>query len=265
VETNKYRLSFDELRTFLEDKHDQYNRPSFIETDPIQIAHKFTKKEDIEIISFLTCQIAWGNRKTIINNAELLSHILGDNPYEFVLHADNKTYSKLRDFKHRTFNREDLVFFLKSLKNIYLNHKGLENVFLEGYKQDSTIYNSIAYFRDIFMQTKHEKRSEKHIANVLKKSAAKRINLFLMWMVRNDTRGVHFGLWQGIPASALMLPLDVHVGKTARILGLLKRKQNDWMAVEEITAVLRNFDPNDPTKYDFALFGLGVFEKFGKI
>jgi len=257
-------LSQIELKQFLNEKYDLYNRPSFIETDPIQVPHNFIKKEDIEITAFLSAQIAWGNRKMIIRNSYKIVEILHNNPYEFIMNLSEKELRNIPEFKHRTFQSVDFQYFIKSLQNIYKNHKGLEEVITNGYKIDNTVYSAIKNFRKVFFESTHEKRTEKHIANVEKKSAAKRINMFLMWMIRNDNRGVHFGIWKKIPASFLQIPLDVHVGNTARELGLLKRKQNDWIAVAELTENLKKFDISDPVKYDFALFGLGVFEKFGK-
>ena len=257
-------LTENELKEFLEEKHDLYNRPSFINSDPIRIPHQFSKKEDIEIIAFLTSQIAWGNRRMIIKNAEKITEILNKDPHEYIINATIHDFDKALNFTHRTFQGVDLKYFLQSLQNIYRKHKGLESVIAKAYNLDNTIYSAVKYFRNIFFELPHELRTEKHIANIEKKSAAKRINLFLMWMVRKDKRGVHFGLWDKIPMSALMIPLDVHSGNTARALGLLKRKQNDLKAVEELTAKLKEFDPDDPVKYDFALFGLGIFEKFGK-
>ncbi len=257
-------LNSAELKEFLEEKYDLYNRPSFVDTDPIQIPHRFTKKEDIEISAFLSSAIAWGNRKMIIRNAEKMLEIMQNNPYEFILNFSKNDLSKITNFKHRTFQTIDFKYFLLSLQNIYKKHKGLENVFTEGYKADKTVFSALKYFREIFFELPHEKRTEKHIANVLKKSAAKRINMFLMWMVRNDARGVHFGIWNKIPSDNLLIPLDVHSGNTARALGLLTRKQNDLKAVTELTNKLKQFDAEDPVKYDFALFGLGIFEKFIK-
>jgi len=251
-------------KEFLDEKYNQYNTPDFIISDPIQIPHKLTKKEDIEIIAFLSSIIAWGNRKIIIRNAKQMLEILQNNPHEFILNLKKDEIDNISDFKHRTFQLVDFKFFLISLQNIYLKHNGLEAVFTKGYEIDNTIYSAIKYFRQVFFELTHEERTEKHIANVEKKSAAKRINMFLMWMIRKDNRGVHFGLWNKIPAQALKIPLDVHVGNTARSLGLLIRKQNDWQAVEELTNNLKEFDKNDPVKYDFALFGLGVFEGFGR-
>ncbi len=251
-----------ELKEFLEEKYNLYNRPSFIESDPIQIPHQFTKKkEDIEIAAFLTSTIAWGKRSMIIKNAEKMIAFMQNNPYEFLLN-EKISLSDVQNIGHRTFKPEDFFYFLQSLKNIYKNHGGLEEVFKKGYKTNNSVFSAIHFFRTIFFELQHEQRTEKHIANVAKNSAAKRFNLFLMWMIRNDNRGVHFGIWNKIPVSELMIPLDVHSGNTARALGLFSRKQNDKKAVEELTRNLKEFDPSDPVKYDFALFGLGVFEGF---
>ncbi len=253
-----------ELKEFLDIKYELYNTPKFIESDPIQIPHKFTKKEDIEIAAFLSSEIAWGKRVMIIRNANKLMQILNNNPHEFILNATTSDFDKAFKGGHRTFKGEDFKFFMQSLQNIYRNYGGLEEVFNTGYFKDNTIFSAISHFRNVFFELEHLQRTEKHIANVNKKSAAKRINMFLMWMVRNDKRGVHFGLWNKIPASALKIPLDVHSGNTARALKLLTRTQNDWKAVTELTSNLSKFDANDPVKYDFALFGLGVFEGFGR-
>jgi len=257
-------LSNNELKDFLEEKYDLFNRPSYIETDPIQIPHSFEKKEDIEISAFLAAAIAWGQRKTIVANAKKLANFMENKPYQFLLNTKEKDWERFKIFKHRTFNGEDCVFFIRSLQNIYLKHNGLEAVFNEGFQKNKSIKEAIGYFRTIFLETTHLHRTEKHLSNVEKNSAAKRINMFLRWMVRSDNRGVDFGLWQKIPTSALFIPLDLHSGNVGRALGLLKRTANDWTAVEELTATLRTFDSNDPVKYDFSLFGLGVFEGFGK-
>ena len=187
---------------------------------------------------------------------------MDNSPYDFILNHTENDLNRLKKFKHRTFNGEDCVFFVKSLKNIYTHHNGLQNVFETAYNKNKNIKDSIIYFRKIFLELKHEKRVEKHIANVEKKSAAKRINMFLRWMIRKDKFNVDFGLWKNIPTSALMIPLDVHTANVSRKLNLLERKQNDWIAVEELTLNLKKFDKTDPVKYDFALFGLGAFEKF---
>ena len=250
-----------EIKEFLEEKHDLYNQASFIDSDPIQIPHLFSRKEDIEIAGFLTSSIAWGNRKMIIRNARKIIAFMQNNPYEFLLN-ENICLSDVQNIGHRTFKPEDFLFFLQSLKNIYENHGGLEDVFTKGYKNENSVFSAITYFRNIFFELPHLQRTEKHIANVMKNSAAKRINMFLMWMVRKDNRGVHFGLWDKISPADLIIPLDIHTGNTARSLELLTRKQNDRKAAEELTNNLKKFEPEDPVKYDFALFGLGVFEGF---
>ncbi|MCJ8290868.1 MAG: TIGR02757 family protein [Crocinitomicaceae bacterium] len=244
----------EELREYLDFKAEQYNTRAFIESDPIQIPHRFSKKEDIEIVSFLISTIAWGKRGMIIKNGERLIDIMENNPHEFIL---NYTSRKL-EFVHRTFNPIDLDFFFRSLRNIYENG-GLENSF-SVHPEIEGIKGRIVHFRERFLETEHEKRSEKHISNPMKGSAAKRINMFLRWMVRNDKQGVDFGIWKSIPASELYIPLDVHTSKHGRNLGLIQRKQDDWKALEELMSQLRKFDPVDPAKYDFALFGIGAFE-----
>lgn len=255
-------FSFSDLKEFLEEKCDLYNRESFITTDPIQIPRIFSKKEDVEISGFLSASIAWGQRPTIIRNAKWLVNRMDQQPYEFILNASNLDFEVFKPFKHRTFNGDDCIFFLKSLQNIYKNHGGLENVFAKGANDSGTVKGALTYFREVFFEAEHLDRSQKHISNVMKKSSAKRLNMYLRWMVRNDDRGVDFGLWDKISSADLYLPLDVHTGNVGRKLGLLTRKQNDWQAVEEITENLRKFDPVDPIKYDYALFGLGAFEKF---
>ena len=254
--------NFADFQSFLDQKYLSFNLPVFIETDPIQVPALFTTKENIEIAGFLAATLAWGQRPTIIRNALKLVSLMNNNPIEFLLNTPENEWETFSDFKHRTFNGIDCLYFLKSLRNIYLNHGGLEQVFSTGYLKDQTIFSSLVHFRKIFFELEHEHRTEKHVSDVEKGAAAKRLNMYLRWMIRSDNFGVDFGFWKQIPASALMLPLDVHTGNVARKLGLLTRTQNDWRAVEEITAKLREFDPEDPIKYDFALFGLGVFEKF---
>jgi uncharacterized protein (TIGR02757 family) len=255
-------MNLQEIKSFLDEKFDLFNRESFIQTDPIQIPKQFTRKEDIEIAGFLSATIAWGQRPSIIKNGKSLMERMDAQPYEFIVNASDDDLKVFQDFKHRTFNGEDCIFFLRSLRSIYVDHGGLEAVFSKGYQNGGDIKTALAFFRKVFLETDHLQRSEKHISNVEKKSAAKRLNMYLRWMVRSDERDVDFGLWKEIPSSALYLPLDVHTGNIGRKLGLLKRKQNDWQAVEEITNQLRSFDPSDPVKYDYALFGLGAFEKF---
>jgi uncharacterized protein (TIGR02757 family) len=251
-------INDNELKEFLEEKYEEYNQPVFIENDPISIPHQFDKKEDIEIAAFLTATIAWGNRTSIIKNGTRLMKEMGYFPHEFILNAGEKDLLAFEKFVHRTFNGADTIFFLKALQRIYRDHGGMEKVFSSGYLNEGDLAGTFRYFRKLFLEFPHEKRIEKHIADVSKNASGKRLCMLLRWMVRNDKRGVDFGLWKNIPTSALMLPLDLHTGNTSRKLGLLQRKQNDWRAVEEITLKLREFDPVDPVKYDFALFGLGV-------
>ncbi|MGV8091618.1 MAG: TIGR02757 family protein [Mangrovibacterium sp.] len=248
------------LRELLEEKVHTYNQPAFIETDPIQVPKQFSQKENIEIAGFLSAGIAWGQRPTIIRNALRLMKLMDHDPYEFLLQTGEQEWMHFSDFKHRTFNGTDCSFFLRSLKNIYENHGGLEAVFSRGYQLEQTVSSALRYFRKVFFEVDYEHRSQKHISDIDKGASAKRLNMFLRWMVRSDEQGVDFGLWKDIPMSALMLPLDVHTGNQARQLGVLSRKQNDWHAVLEVTANLRQLDPSDPVKYDFALFGMGVFE-----
>jgi len=254
-------MDFDTLKVFLDEKVDEFYRPEFIETDPIQVPHRFSKKEDIEIAGFLAATIAWGNRAAIIKNALYLMQLLDEDPHSFVLNASLAELKRLKKFVHRTFNGDDCVYFIQSLRNIYANHGGLQKVFEDGFLNGETAWAALAHFHGLFFELPGE-RTQKHISNVSKGASAKRLNMYLRWMVREDKARVDFALWKGIPASALMLPLDVHTGNVGRKLGLLQRKSSDWKAVEEITANLRRFDPQDPIKYDFALFGLGVFEKF---
>ena len=250
-----------ELKEFLDAKATQYNTPEFLDTDPISIPHSFDKKEDIEISAFLTATIAWGNRKSIINNARQLTELMDLAPYDFVMDHSTADLKSLVPFVHRTFNTIDLCYFITALKHIYSNHKGLEGVFTR-YAQQDSLQPAITAFKKHFFELKHPSRSTKHISDPSKGSAAKRINMFLRWMVRKDSQGVDFGLWENISPAILSCPLDVHSGNVARKLGLLNRKQNDAKAVYELDQNLRKLDPEDPVKYDFALFGLGVFEKF---
>lgn len=254
--------NFLEIKEFLDEKTEKYNHPDFIESDPIQIPHLFSEKNDIEIAAFFASAIAWGQRATIIKNMQRLISLMDHAPFDFIMNSSEKDLNRLSYFKHRTFNGEDCKFFVRSLKNIYKNHEGLGGLFQHIYIEQKSIYNTLVKFREIFFEIQHLERTKKHISNVLKGASAKRLNMFLRWMVRKDNNGVDFGLWNHIPMSDLFLPLDVHTGNVARKLALLTRKQNDWRAVDEITTVLREFNPNDPVKYDFALFGLGVFEKF---
>ena len=250
-----------ELKEFLEEKVIQYNHPRFIESDPIQIPHQFSLKEDIEISGFLSATIAWGNRKSIINNAKKMMVLMDNSPYDFIINHKDPDLIKLQPFVHRTFNGHDFIQFIKSLQHIYKIHDGLESVFTK-HAVENSLQPSISQFKEIFFEVEHLERTKKHISDPLKGSSAKRINMFLRWMVRKDNAGVDFGLWKNISPSQLSCPLDVHTGNIARKLGLLKRTQNDAKALSELDQNLRKMDIEDPVKYDFALFGLGVFEKF---
>lgn len=254
-------MDINEIKELLDQKFLEFNQEEFIKTDPIQIPRMFSDEKNIEISGFLAATIAWGNRKMIINNSKKLMQLIDNSPIDFVLNHTPKDLKKLADFKHRTFNGEDAIFFIKSLKNIYSNYGGLKSIFENSYSKNQNIKDTINDFRKIFFEIDHPKRTTKHVANVEKKSAAKRINMYLRWMARKDNNGVDFGIWD-IPSSALMMPLDVHSGNVSRKLGLLTRKQNDWPAVEELTNNLKQFDSADPVKYDFSLFGMGVFDKF---
>lgn len=250
-----------ELKQFLDEKVVQYNNPRFIESDPIQIPHQFTLKEDIEISGFLSATIAWGNRKSIINNSKKMMVLMDNSPYDFVMNHIGPDLIKLQPFVHRTFNGHDFIQFIKSLQYIYKVHGGLESVFTK-HASEHSIQPAISRFKEVFFEIEHLERTRKHVSDPLKGSSAKRINMFLRWMVRKDIAGVDFGLWKNISPSLLSCPLDVHTGNIARKLGLLKRTQNDAKAVSELDQNLRKMDIEDPVKYDFALFGLGVFEKF---
>lgn len=250
-----------EKKEFLDFKVNQYNQPKFIETDPIQIPHRFDKKEDIEIAGFLVATIAWGNRKMILKSANRMMEILDHSPADFICHAEQGDLKSLENFVHRTFNGTDFTFFVKSLQNIYRNHGGLETIFSD-YSTPISTQQAIHHFKKLFFEIDHPQRTQKHVSDPWRNSAAKRINMFLRWMVRKDQNGVDFGIWKNILPSALSCPLDVHSGRVARKLGLLERKQNDAKALLELDNELRKMDPEDPVKYDFALFGLGVFENF---
>ena len=250
-----------ELKQFLDEKVIQYNNPKFIESDPIQIPHRYVLKEDIEIAGFLTATIAWGNRKMIIKNAHKMMELMGNSPYDFVMNHKEHHLDNLDGFVHRTFNSADLTYFIKALKHIYTNHNGLETIFKVNATK-SSLQPAIHELKKIFFEIPHLQRTTKHISDPLKGSAAKRLNMWLRWLIRADNCGVDFGIWKNLSPSLLSCPLDVHSGNVARKLGLLTRKQNDAKALVELDTSLRKMDTHDPAKYDFALFGLGVFEKF---
>ncbi len=255
-----------ELKDFLDQKVDQYNNLSFIEKDPISIPHQFHEKEDIEISGFITATIAWGKREMIVKNGNKLIEMMDYQPFEFITNYKHQSDFKfIESFKHRTFNADDLAYFISALKHCYTQYGSLENVFSEFLVPESkSVKEAIVGFRNVFFElNKNPKfRTFKHVSNPAKGSASKRINMFLRWMVRNDNKGVDFGIWNTTSPSILSCPLDVHSGNVARSLHLLKRKQNDWKALSELDHELRKLDSNDPVKYDFALFGLGINESF---
>lgn len=253
------------LKSFLDRKADEFNRPEFIKLDPISIPHLFSGKQDIEIAGFFAAVFAWGNRKTIIQKSKDLLQRMDMAPHDFCLNHKDKDLQRLRDFCHRTFNSTDLLYFIEFLKQHYEQYDSLEDAFIDpGVQEGGLLVESGLnhFYRTFFSLEFVPDRTRKHIAAPVKNSACKRLNMFLRWMVRRDDRGVDFGLWQKIKPQDLICPLDVHVGRVARHFQLLSRKQSDWKAALELTERLREFDPADPVRYDFALFGLGVLEKF---
>jgi uncharacterized protein (TIGR02757 family) len=252
-----------DLKKFLDAKVDQYNQPSFIKDDPISIPHLFTKKQDIEIAGFFSAILSWGNRTTIISKSKELMQRMDMAPHQFIIQSGENDLKKLQSFKHRTFQYTDLLYFIEFLNLHYQRNDSLENAFSAGIgKKDTTMETSLNTFRIYFFNYEHEKRTEKHIASPQMGSTCKRLNLFLRWMVRNDGKAVDFGIWKNIKPALLVVPIDVHVARVAKKLGLLKRKQVDWLAAIELTEALRKLNPDDPVKYDFALFNLGIMEKF---
>jgi len=251
-----------DIKMFLDEKYLQYNNPSFIECDPISIPHRFSGLLDREVSGFLTAAIAWGRRDLILRSCRMMMDLMDNSPYEFIMAASDEELMRFSRFVHRTFNGTDCIYFLKGLRHIYSGFDSMEDVIIQGMKTSGSVKEGLSFLRLTFFSLPHASRNEKHFADVMGGSAGKRLNMFLRWMVRNDNCGVDFGIWKKIDPSVLYIPLDLHSGNTARRLGLLTRKMNDWRAVEELTAILRDFDPADPVKYDFALFGLGVNEKF---
>jgi len=249
-----------ELKKFLDSKVEIYNQPSFIKDDPISIPHLFTKKQDIEIAGFFAAVFAWGNRTTIINKSKALMQLMDMQPHDFCLNEDLGRLKRLLNFKHRTFNPTDLLYFIEFLQYHYRHYNSLEAAFT---KWGNSVEQMLIGFHHYFFSLEHvPPRTKKHIATPEKKSNCKRLNMFLRWMVRNDANGVDFGLWRNISPSQLVCPVDVHVARVAKRLNLLQRKQTDWNAAIELTEQLKQLDPADPVKYDFALFGLGVIDKY---
>ena len=251
------------LKDFLDKKVHEYNRPEFIKDDPISIPHLFTKKKDIEIAGFFAAVFAWGNRTTIINKSTELMERMDRAPFDYIINHSPNDLLNLKGFKHRTFNHDDLYYFIEFLQQHFLKHDSLEDAFVPAHSPDRKLSGEVLiHFKKYFFSLEHLKRTEKHISSPLQRSTCKRLNMYLRWMVRNDQRGVDFGLWRNISASQLICPIDVHVARVAKKLGLLKRKQVDWFAATELTESLSKLDKNDPVKYDFALFNLGIIEKF---
>lgn len=256
--------SLEELKDFLDLKYREYNQPGFIENDPISIPHSFTKKQDIEIAGFWTASLAWGQRVTIINKCRELFAMMDQAPHDFVLNHSDQDLKVFGNFKHRTFNATDALCFIEFLKEFYRKHNSLETAFASYMDfDDKTVEAGLRGFHKLFFELPDvPQRTRKHVATPARKSACKRLNMFLRWMVRQDDCGVDFGLWKQIKPAQLVCPCDLHVDRVARKLGLIQRKQTDWQTALELTESLRQLDPNDPVKYDFALFGLGVEEKF---
>lgn len=255
-----------ELKEILDTLEEKYNRYGFIEHDPISVPHGFSERKDIEVAAFFAAIFAWGQRKTIINKCHYLFERMDGSPHDFIVHHEEKDLDPFKDFVHRTFNFIDLRYFFQVFKSHYLLHNSLESLFLNQMKpNDVHIGNGLIAFKESFFALPHEKRTEKHIASPATKSACKRINMFLRWMVRKDKNGVDFGLWENIKPSQLLCPLDVHVIRIAQQFQLLKTDKANWATCLELTKKLRSFCPEDPVKYDFALFGFGVENKEWKI
>ncbi len=260
MSSDSYRAmtSVSGMKQLLDELTLQFNTPAFITNDPVSIPHLFSSPSDIEVSAFLIATIAWGRRDLILRSGNRLMELMGNEPYNFIKYASDSDLNNLSGFVHRTFNGVDAITFIKALRNIYSNKSSMEPLVYEGIKNEGTIMGGIMSLRNHFFEIPHERRSQRHFSDVSKGSAGKKINMFLRWMVRDDNKGVDFGLWKTIDPSMLIIPLDIHAGNTARHLGLLTRRQNDWKAASELTERLRSFDKSDPVKYDFALFGAGV-------
>ena len=253
----------EQLKALLDNRVKLYNQIDFIAADPIAIPHRFSKKQDIEIAGLFAAVLAWGNRKSIINSCNKLLDRMDNDPYTFILHHTDKDLKKMLQFAHRTFNATDLLYFIERLHLHYQHHESLESLFISpNMEQEEDVCNALIHFHDAFFSIEHPVRTKKHIASPAKKSACKRINMYLRWMVRKDAAGVDFGIWKTIKMKQLICPLDVHVVSVANRFGLLDTKKTDWQAATLLTAKLRQFSSADPVKYDYALFGLGIEERF---
>lgn len=262
LKLGKKKLSKPEIIELLESRVELYNNASFIALDPISIPHSFSKKQDIEIAALFAAVLAWGQRKTIINKCQELMRMMDQAPYEFIKYHQDNDLKRLENFKHRTFNGTDTLYFIAFLKWFYASHDSLEDAFPVS-EEDETVEEALIHFHQLFFSLEDfPPRTRKHIATPERKSTCKRLSMFLRWMVRKDSKGVDFGIWNKINPSQLVCPCDVHVDRVARRLKLISRKQTDWLTAVELTAQLRKFDPKDPVKYDFALFGLGIMENW---
>jgi uncharacterized protein (TIGR02757 family) len=259
------KLSQIELKEFLDEKSIQYNVPDFISNDPICIPHAYSKKQDIEIAGLFAAVLAWGQRVTIIRKCKELLERMDNDPYRFILHHQEKDLKMFEDFKHRTFNGTDALYFIEALKFLYTRHKSLEEVFKVPSHEPTVETGLINFHRKFFSLEDHPHRTKKHLATPERKSTCKRLNMYLRWMVRSDNKGVDFGIWKKISPAQLVCPCDLHVERVGRKLKLIKRKQTDWLTAVELTENLKKFDPIDPIKYDFALFGLGIEEGWSKL
>ncbi|MBR4996167.1 MAG: TIGR02757 family protein [Alistipes sp.] len=248
----------EELRDLLEHLHDKYNRTEFIEPDPISIPHSFSDKADREVAGLLAATIAWGNRKAIVKSARRMMQYMDNAPADFVRNASESDLASLKSYVHRTFNGQDFIDFVLGIRHITTHWGGIGNYFEQRYTTTQDMTQVLSDFRRDFFTHPHNPHCEKHLSSIDRGAACKRINMYLRWFVRHDDRGVDFGLWRKIPMSALYLPLDIHTGNMGRALGLLQRKQNDWKATDEITRSLREFNADDPTRYDYSLFGAGI-------
>lgn len=255
----KRNNKIEDLKSFLDKKYEEYNRPGFIANDPVSIPHLFTKKQDIEIMGLWAAVLAWGQRVTIINKCKELIHLMDNAPYDFILNHKDKDLKRFLQFKHRTFNATDTLYFIEFFKQYYQSHDSLEDAFIPVQKKATDVGPGLIAFHERFFSLEDfPQRTKKHISTPARKSACKRLNMFLRWMVRKDNRGVDFGLWKKIKPSQLICPCDVHVERVGRTLGLITREKMDWLTALELTENLRKLDPKDPVKYDFALFGMGV-------
>jgi uncharacterized protein (TIGR02757 family) len=255
-------LSREELRELLDELHDKYNNPDFIEADPISVPHCFTDPVDREIAGLFASTIAWGNRNAIVQSAHRMMRYMDNQPRDFVLNASEEDMAHLGSYVHRTFNGVDFQDFVRGVRHIIQTWGSIGGLFEHYYEESGDVRKAISAFRREFFSVPHDKHAEKHLSSIDRGAACKRIAMYMRWFVRRDDRGVDFGQWQKIPMSALYLPLDIHTGRMGRAMGLLQRKQDDWKAVEEITASLREFCLEDPTRYDYSLFGAGITKLF---